>query len=112
MKYGGSQNKLFDYLASGKPIISTVAMNYNLIERYKCGVTLNEWSPQELAQTIIDLLSKSKEERLEMGKNGLVCAEEFDYKNLTKRFLYVIEKTLYGESKEFYKIYDGEKISD
>ena len=33
------------------------------------------------------------------------------YQNLTKRFLYVIEKTLYGESKDPYKIYEGEKIN-
>lgn len=112
LKYGGSQNKLYDYLASGKPIISTVLMNYNLIERFQCGVTLEEYSAENLAKTILELSQKSQEERLEMGKNGLIGAEEFDYKNLTKRFLYVVEKTLYGESKEPYKVYEGEKIYD
>ena len=111
LKYGGSQNKLFDYLASGKPIISTVSMNYNLIERFQCGVALEEYSAENLAKTILEIAQKSQEERLRMGKNGLICAEEFDYQNLTKRFLYVIEKTLYGESKEPYKIYEGEKIN-
>ena len=111
LKYGGSQNKLFDYLASGKPIISTVSMNYNLIERFQCGVALEEYSAENLAKTILEIAQKSQEERLRMGKNGLICAEEFDYKNLKKSFLYVIEKTLYGESKDPYKIYEGEKIN-
>ena len=112
LKYGGSQNKLFDYLASGKPIISTVSMNYNLIERFDCGITLKEYSVEELAKAIVGISEKTQEERFEMGKKGLLAAEEFDYKALTKRFLYVIEKTLYGESKEPYKIYEGEKIHD
>ena len=111
LQYGGSQNKMFDYLASGKPIISTVTMNYNPIEKYECGVTLTNYTEQELAQTISDLASLTKEAREEMGNRGLKCAEEFDYRNLTKRFLYVVEKTLFGESEQPYKIYEGEKIS-
>ena len=109
LKYGGSQNKLFDYLASGKPIISTVQMNYNLIDKYNCGITLEKCTPEHLAQAVMDLDEKSKEERLKMGKRGLECAEEFDYKVLTERFLHVIEKTLHGESKRHYKIYEGEQ---
>lgn len=108
LKYGGSQNKLFDYLASGKPIISTVSMNYNLIEEFGCGVTLKNYTVEELVETIKMFFEKSETERLEMGQKGIVCAEEFDYKSLAKRFIYVLEKTLFGESNEYYKVYEGE----
>lgn len=37
---GNSSNKLFEYMASGKPIISTVRMGYSLIRRYGCGAEL------------------------------------------------------------------------
>ena len=109
LKYGGSQNKLFDYLASGKPIISTVQMNYNLIERCGCGITLKNNSSKELAEAIIELSNLSEHERNEIGIKGIDIAREFDYQNLTQRFLYVIEKTLYGKSDIEYKQYEGEK---
>ena len=31
LRYGGSMNKLFDYFASGKPVVSNAIMNYSLI---------------------------------------------------------------------------------
>lgn len=40
-KYGGSQNKQFEYLASGTPICSNVKMGYSIIEKYDCGVEEN-----------------------------------------------------------------------
>ena len=110
LQYGGSQNKLFSYLASGNPIISTIKMNYNLIEQGKCGITLENNSAEELANAIKYLVNLPLNERIKIGKNGLKIAEEFDYQNLTKRFLYVIEKTLYGKSNYEYKQYEGEKI--
>ncbi|MBE6639336.1 MAG: glycosyltransferase family 4 protein [Ruminococcaceae bacterium] len=111
LKYGGSQNKLFDYLSSGTPIISTVQMNYNLVDRAKCGITLVEHTAEELAKKIEYLAGLAPEERAAMGENGIETAKEFDYRVLTERFLFVIEKTLYGQSKRNYKVYEGEKIN-
>ena len=37
-KYGGSQNKQFEYLASGRPICANVKMGYSIINEYKCGI--------------------------------------------------------------------------
>lgn len=39
-KYGGSQNKLSEYIVSGKPIISTISMNYDPIIKYNCRVSM------------------------------------------------------------------------
>jgi len=39
---GNSSNKLFEYMASGKPIISTVKMGYSMINKYKCGFELEK----------------------------------------------------------------------
>ena len=111
LKYGGSQNKLFDYLASGTPIISTVTMNYNLIERSGCGVTMEHHTAQELAAKIEQLASLTHADRERMGAGGIDVAKEFDYQVLTDRFVYVIEKTMYGKSERPYKVYEGEKIN-
>src|SRR5699024_3526532 len=35
-KRGNSSNKLFEYLASGQPVLSTVKMGYSFIEKYDC----------------------------------------------------------------------------
>jgi glycosyltransferase involved in cell wall biosynthesis len=112
LKYGGSQNKLFDYMASGTPIISTVQMNYNLIERSGCGVTMQNHTPDELAEKIRYLASLTPEQRKKMGEKGIEVAKEFDYKILTERFLHVVEKTMNGKSDRPYKVYEGEMIND
>ncbi|EKC51524.1 glycosyltransferase, partial [human gut metagenome] len=37
-RFGTSQNKLFEYLASGRPVIANVHMGYDIIEKYQCGI--------------------------------------------------------------------------
>ena len=43
---GNSSNKLFEYMASAKPIVSTVKMGYSIIEKYNCGLELENSTPQ------------------------------------------------------------------
>jgi glycosyltransferase involved in cell wall biosynthesis len=50
---GSSCNKLFEYMASGKPVISTIKTGYSTIEKYNCGVELNACTPEELAKEIL-----------------------------------------------------------
>ncbi len=40
-KYGGSQSKMFQYMASGRPICSNLKMMYCLINKYKLGIARN-----------------------------------------------------------------------
>ena len=77
-KYGGSQSKLFDYLASGRPIICNVKFGYNLIERYNCGIVSNDQSPEALADAIEKLYKTNETELTEMGKRARKTAEMYD----------------------------------
>lgn len=52
---GNSSNKLFEYMASGKPIISTVKMGYCILDKYQCGLSLEECTPQALAEQILKI---------------------------------------------------------
>lgn len=81
---GNSSNKLFEYMASGKPIISTVKMGYSIIERYQCGIELEKGTPQELADTILKFKNMNKNEYNMIGQNAKKGAENFDFKELTK----------------------------
>ena len=91
MKYGGSQSKLFDYLASGTPIICNAKWGYNLIERYSCGVVTEDQTPGAFVKAIKALLSLSEEEITKMGKNGRKVAEMYDQPILVDKLCEVID---------------------
>ncbi|MCF8018796.1 putative teichuronic acid biosynthesis glycosyltransferase TuaH [Petrocella atlantisensis] len=88
---GNSSNKLFEYMASGKPIISTVKMGYSLIDRYDCGLSLDEDRPENLAKAVLQLYELPKEAYDQMGHNGRMGVRDFDYKALTNKLVSVIE---------------------
>ncbi|RLQ94804.1 glycosyltransferase family 4 protein [Falsibacillus albus] len=89
---GNSSNKLFEYMASGKPIISTVKMGYSILEKYKCGIELENSNPQELAKAILNIKNMSKEEYNVIGSNAKRGANDFDFQKLTKKLIDVVEE--------------------
>jgi glycosyltransferase involved in cell wall biosynthesis len=88
---GNSSNKLFEYMASGKPLISTVKMGYSILEKYKCGIELESSTPQELSKAIIQIKNMSLEQSKKMTQNARDGAKDFDFKFLTKKLIDVIE---------------------
>ena len=89
---GNSSNKLFEYMASGKPIISTVRMGYSIIEKYHCGVELEECTPEALAEAIMKFHDMPLAERRQYGRNAAEGAKGFDFEILTDKLLEVIER--------------------
>lgn len=92
LKYGTSQNKLFTYLASGKPIISTMKNKYDLIKRYKCGITLEKVDIKNYCDSILKIYKMSKEEYKKYCDNCYNLALEYDYQKLTKKLISIIEE--------------------
>lgn len=82
---GNSSNKLFEYMASGKPVISTVHMGYSIIKKYNCGVELDEDTPEALAEQIIRFHDMEKSEYESIGRNAEEGAKDFDVKILTDK---------------------------
>lgn len=91
---GNSSNKLFEYMASGKPVISTVHMGYSIIKCYHCGVELDKDTPEELAKQIICFHDMRPEERDRIGRNARNGANDFDFSVLTNKLLEVIQSVL------------------
>lgn len=87
---GNSSNKLFEYMASGKPIISTVKMGYSIIEKYQCGIELENASGEELAEAIMSIKALPINEYNRIGKNAKDGAKEFDFEILTSKLIEVI----------------------
>lgn len=88
---GNSSNKLFEYMASGKPIISNVKMGYSILNKYKCGIELDNPNSKELAKEILKIKNLSKEEYEKMGKNGIEGSKDFDFSILTEKLIRIIE---------------------
>ncbi len=91
MKYGLSTNKLFDYLAAGKLILQNFDTSYNPIKKYECGVILEKETPLCAANKILKLKNLSREEYQKYSMNCLKAVKEFDFKELTKKLINVIE---------------------
>lgn len=98
-KYGGSQNKMFDYMNAGKPILTNIKMGYSLLDRYACGLELGNNNAEDFAHAILHIYNLSADEYLQMCENAKKAVQEFDFKVLTNVFedalQYAIEH--YGE---------------
>lgn len=88
---GNSSNKLFEYMASGKAIISTVKMGYCILDRYQCGLSLEECTPQALAEEILKIHDLSEKTYAQMAENAKEGAKDFDFSVLTERLYQVIK---------------------
>jgi glycosyltransferase involved in cell wall biosynthesis len=92
VRFGGSQSKLFQYLASGKPICSNIQMGYCQIAKYNIGVAKNFSSSQEYADAILSIANLDKKMYNEMCLRARNLSKEFDYKILVSKLLHILEK--------------------
>lgn len=93
-KYGGSQSKLFQYLASGKPICSNLKMMYCLINKYNLGIAKEYNSSEEYADAILSLANMDPKSSAEMGERAKEVARQFDYKVLTDKLVSIIQSKI------------------
>lgn len=61
--YGGSINKLSDYMATSKPLIFSGKAPYNPVEEAHCGLTVPPRNPETPAEAVIKLYQMPQEER-------------------------------------------------
>lgn len=90
-RFGTSQNKKFDYLAAGKPIISTAKSGYDILEKRKAGLTLEMPTADLLADAIIYFRNLNETEYAEYSNNALELAREYDFKMLVNTLISAIE---------------------
>ena len=89
--YGISFNKIFDYLAAGKPILCDFDSKYNPVIEYKAGVEVKTANPKDIADQIVTL-SHTKSSIYDCFKrNALLAAQNFDFEVLTTKLLNIIK---------------------
>ena len=103
---GNSSNKLFEYMASGRPVISTVKMGYCIIDKYKCGISIENSTPEDLAKAILKIKNKDKEEYNDLSQNAIKGSKEFDFKVLTGKLISIINSFEKNTNKVEENIYD------
>lgn len=91
LKYGCSYNKLFEYLAAGKPVFSTVHTGYSILKNRNCGMETEGYTSEEFAEDIKKLYHMTQEQREVLGRNAREAAEQFDFSVLTDKLIKIIE---------------------
>jgi len=76
-KYGISLNKMYDYFASGKPVIMSGDAINDVIHEAGAGITVESENPEVLAEGIIKIQKMSLEERQKLGANGRAYVEKY-----------------------------------
>lgn len=91
--YGLSLNKMFDYLASGKPVVSNIECSYDILKRYNCGITVEGGTAESFAEGILKIYELSKQEYEVYCQNALQAAKDYDFKKLTSKLKVIIDNT-------------------
>lgn len=89
-KYGQSQNKFFEYLASGRGIIQTYTTGFSILETQNCGVMAENQTPEEISDIILKVCT-DEENLIQMGINARRAAQKYDFKSLTRKLIEILE---------------------
>jgi len=92
LRYGGSQSKSFQYMASGKPICANVEMSYCPIKKFNIGIAKEFKNSKEYADAILSFYKMDKSEYDVICVNARNASQNYDYKLLTERYIELISQ--------------------
>lgn len=94
-RFGISPNKLFDYMAVGRPIVFAANIVNNPVEESRGGIVVMPNDPVDVAEGIYKLVKMSPEDRWQMGLNNRKYIEEkYSIEYLASHFEKVINEVL------------------
>ena len=97
-QYGVSPNKLYDYMASCRPVIYSMKAATNPVKDAQAGLTVEPDNPEALANAMLELASTPATERWEMGLRGRHYIEEnHDFAKLAVRLEQVLLEAVNGQ---------------
>ncbi len=84
-KYGVSLNKLFEYMASGTPILSNIETRFDIVEDVGAGRTIGSENPEDLAKEILYFKNLSESENEKYCLRAREGAATYDFKVLSQK---------------------------
>ena len=90
-RFGVSQSKSFQYMASGKPICANRVMGYSPISRYNLGVEKEFNNCAEYADAILSFANMDEDEYSSLCENVRQAAKHYDYQYLTAKYAQLLE---------------------
>lgn len=91
-RYGTSNNKLFEYIAAGKPILGTFDVSHSILEKYDCGWDKDLSDPLAFCNEVEQFFKLPKDRIQELGAHTSEAAEQYDFCSLTKKLIEILEK--------------------
>lgn len=91
-RFGISFNKIFDYFAAGKPILTDFPCAYNPVIQANAGIAVENATATEVALAIEKISALNKEGCMKFCSNALKAAEKYDFQNLTRQLINIIEE--------------------
>lgn len=89
--YGASQNKLFEYLAAGKPIINTAHTGYDIVEKYNAGISVSEQNKETIVAAILSIKNMTNENYNLISNNVKTASKNYDFEVLVDKLIEVIK---------------------
>lgn len=97
--YGGSWNKLFEYIASERPILCNFPLKYDLIKANDLGVSKVFKTPEEYGKCVIDMAYMEKDKYLTVIENAKRVKVQYDYKKLADMLEEILIQAVKNGSK-------------
>ena len=92
-RFGIAPNKVYDYMAAGRPIVLAAEAANDVVADANCGITVAPDDPAAVADAIRSFRAMSAAEREQLGANGRAYVErEHTYRSLARRYLSVLEE--------------------
>lgn len=94
-QFGINSNKIFDYLASSRPIIFAGYAPNDPIAESGAGFSIPPENSEAMAEALLKLMDMTPEERIEMGMRGRRYVEsEFDIRKLAERMELLVTQAI------------------
>jgi glycosyltransferase involved in cell wall biosynthesis len=93
-RLGVSPNKLFDYMYSGRPVISSITAANDPVTEAGCGLSVAAEDPEAIAGAVRALRDMPEVERRRLGENGRkYVAQRHSYDELAERYIELLDRS-------------------
>lgn len=99
--YGIAMNKLYDYMASGRPVIISAPCKYHPVSYAKCGITVPASDKIKTRNAILRMLALTGKQRQIIGMRGRKAIErKYRYEVVAERYKTLLEELSGGKQEK------------